>query len=502
MIAALVGLLLLQAADPLEGLRAEAREERERAIEELARSGAPCSELAGLLPRLDPRTAAGVAAALARRGDAAAIPLLLPSARGEDPEIGLAAARAILEIAMRTGAPLEVAREERLEERMCAAAREAVRGQLAERRGIPDYDAPGGLRPLLGGGRFAAAALEAEASDGGLPWMYRAHALVAAVRLSSEGSAGLCRALLRDAEPKVRSWAAEMLLRVGDEADRQALADLLVTRAGRDGDLTLAALAAVQQGAAASPAAIGEMERLVLGGPLELALEASTALQRVGPGPCRSATRARVLDLLASEERRAGAGVSAVLFDARVGPLDADLRLRMRGSATDLLHLAGIADRAEALAAMRPFLDPEKPLDLHEHMRARVLRALLLRHDAPWEDRLAFARGCLRSESPSIRATGARMLAGAPREVIGRVAEDLDRARGDASESVRLAVAALSPAEAVPALLQVVFDGDPRATREAAALLALAKPEWPRIDPAAPVAERRQAVWELSSGRR
>jgi len=505
--AALFCLLLLPVPDPFEGFERLSRDERERAVLALAASG-PSSE--ELLARL--RDAAGrppdvveeaILELLARRADDAALRGLAGRVRTAGPEPAEAAARALLAGAAAAGEPRggeALALPDLPAERMRGAVRAAVDRWLDAAGEMPDYDGSAAARPMAMLGPLAYGELGEAARDGARLWKRRRAAMVALARAGSEEAAPRLAPLLDDDEPMVRAAAGELLLRLGTRGALEAVAATLGRGRAMEQDLQRSAMTACERLGSVDDAGAATLLRTLREGSVDDALAAAAALRRARPGPeTDAAIAARCARLLDREERSAGSGALVALFELRAGPLDAPCRERMARSGTALVRAAASSDRDEALAILRPLLDPEKPLPRLEHMRVNVAHRLLLRHAAPPEDRLRFAAANLSSDAPKTRVSGARILLGLPEAAREPLRPALERLLDDPREPVRLAAAAALPPgpRTRRILLEAVVDGDPSATAEALSLLRNREPGADLPSAEEPVASRRAKARRL-----
>jgi hypothetical protein len=489
------GLLLgaLFAADPAEGLASPFRDAREAAIRELARLGA--GAIRPLLDHADLRVGLGAIEALGRCGVEAAEPLAA-AAGHRDPERGAAAARALVALACERLLDLEALSAPPLAvERLETAVRSEVAERIALLRAPPAFDQPQVYRPMFVLGRAAERALLASAADRALEGDARAHAVVALARLAGAEAAPALRAALEDSEPAVRGAAATMLVRLGDVEGCRALAAALGRGFRLDALVRQAAVAAVAAGAEADGEGLATLEAIVERMSLPEACAAAAALRRADPNRAARAVAVRMRRFLASEQAVPGAGAGAAALALAADATESSWADSLRGHPDALLR-AAVARGPGALQAARALFAPSRDDAGREGVRVQVVATLLLRHDAPWDDRLACAQPLLSSDASHYRRWGAALLEGAPAEVVAPVAPALVAILEDRVETTRLlaaaAVAPHAPAGAARVALLALVDGDPQAARTAARVLAAAGHDLATLDSRAPVRERRR----------
>jgi len=489
-------LLLAQPAAVLDGLTDESRAVRERAVAALAESGPPAAELVRQLSHDDPRVVRGVAEVLRVRGDVSVLPELARYADHPDPQRARPAVRALVALALPHRAMLEdlASGRPRLAARLDAEVAAAVEEHLRDRRGAPNLDFPHAYRPLYAGGRHAAKALRAVLEDRRGDAFVRAHALHALARL--QGAGAYLERALDDPAPEVRSAAAALVWRYAHRQGLERLVDLLESdRALQPGVRSYAAAAAERLGRLGPKGAV-LMERTVTNYGLFSALGAAAALKASYPERAAKVVRGRVLRLLDVERKAAGGGAGAALLDLRVGPLPAGLRARMAATGTPLLQAAATDDSAEALAHLEPVVAPARIRGNGEAVRVRGVYKLLRKHRAPAVARVAFAGSVLDREASGLRIYGLYVLRGVDPKTWRPLRPSVERALESGRASVRLAAAALLPDRALPAVVDALYDGDPRHARSALRILR-AHPHLPSADRDATVAERRRHALRL-----
>jgi len=491
MTAAVLLMVLAQAAPPLDDLAHESRAVRDQAVRRLAAGGPPSAAVAALLADPDARVALGAAEVLRLRRDPDVLALLARAADGPDATRGAAAAAAL--VATAGDARVDVASlgfpgMTVLPARLNGAYRDAARDALLPMEYGPSIDRPQAYRALLAGGDHAARALLDLARDGGTPGPARAHALHAWARLTGSTPVDF----LADAEPVVRDAAAALALRYGDpEALARLAGRLEETRTLRTAELHAAAIA-VRRTRHVGPAGILVLERAVRDGEIRLAADAAAALLAAAAEAGAKALRARALRHVDEAERTAGAGIEIAILELRAGPLPEDLRARMR-ALEDPLVAACVSD--DPAARIRPVLG--RRLGVREVLRVEIVARLLDRPGATDADRILFAATALVNDAPSARRAGLEALRGVPANAWAALLPRITAALTDRDEPLRLAAAALlvPEPEALLACADALYDGDPWAGRRVAALLAAARV--PTGDLRAPVGERRRASLEL-----
>jgi len=498
MVTAVLCLLVAQAAGELDGLRHPSRAVREATIERLAAEGPPSAELLPHVARGDARLAAGVAAILRHRREAAVLPALARHADHGDAARADIAARLLLEIAAYRRVPLHDLHfpgMELLPRRLEQAVESQALALLGRYRRRPSVERPQLYRPLFVGGTYAATVLARLAGDTQRSGVLRAHALHAYLRLVGRKGRPLVAGALTDPQPEVRAAATQLAWRYGVEID--TLARLL------DSDRPLGAT--VRSYAVAAAAHRRRLERapaerllnLAWEAPVRTAVGTAAALKATHPDLAAKLIEKHVQHALVADRRRVGAGLAAGLFELRVGPLAPDLRQGLGAARTPLLRSLVENDPQKALALLRSSLAPRAAVGRQETYRVEIVYALLLRHRAPWVDRVAFAGAAMHRELVSARRLGARALQGAPEELVEPLKPALRGLLADGDASVRLAAAAvLRPEpEALQVLADALYDGDPIAARRVAACL-------PDVDPKAPVSVRRRLALRISPGGR
>jgi hypothetical protein len=501
MATAVLCLLVAQATSDLEGLKHPSRAVREATIERLATAGPPSADLVAHVADSDARVAAGVAAALRRRCDAAVLPALARHADHPDPARADVAARLLVEIAAVRRRPLSGVHFEGME-LLPRRIEQAVEGQAVELLGRyrrpPSLERPQLYRPLYAGGSHAAAVLSRLVRDTGRTALLRAHALHACLRLVGKEGRPLVAEALSDPQPEVRAAAAQLAWRYGVEID--TLVGLLDAERPLQPTVRTYAIAAAERRRRLSRKAARRIHQLAWEAPVRTAVGTAAALRVTHPDLAGGLIKKYVAQALEGDRRRVGAGLEAGIFELRAGPLAPDLRRRLGEARTPLLRALVETDPQKALALVRPSLAPRAAVGRMESYRIEIVLALLRRHDAPWADRVAFGRAAIHRESVRARRLGAQALRGAPEELLGPLKPRLRQLLADGDASVRLAAAAVLVPE--PAALEVcrdaLYDGDPVAARRVAACLA---PAW-KVDPNAPVDRRRRLALRISPGGR
>ncbi len=494
-------LLLLLLGGPPDPLLDPSREVRERAIVDLALRGPPTAELLAALDDPDPRRVAGTAAALARRGDRAALPALARLADDIEGARGRAGAEALVAIAFGCDFPLDslgIGEAALASARIEAAVRREVEELLAATGSRANGDRPQEFRRLFAGGERTARALRRVLVEGAAG-AARAGALTILLKLTGGDALPECDVLLADADATVRARAAWALLRGGDGAAIARLAAL----AEQEGDLEVGLHFAVFH-AIARCGAVGSrgamlLETAVRERPLDYALAAANALRRADPVRAERVMRLRAERHLLSEAKSPGAGREIAVFHLLAGPLPPDLVARMASCGTPLLAAAAEPDTSRAIALLGELLAPRLPGGADELYRVRIIDAILRRPEAPWEARAAFSAALLKSEASSVRGMALSLLAGAPEEVLVPLRPQLLLTLADPSEGARVGAAALagdSPA-ALRVLLDALYDGEPALAARIVGALRAARPGWTLPDPRAPVEVRRRAALDL-----
>ncbi|MHC4973167.1 MAG: hypothetical protein ACYTG3_12625 [Planctomycetota bacterium] len=501
MATAVLCLLLAQATADLEGLKHPSRAVREATIERLATKGPPSAELVPYVAHEDARVAAGVASILRLRRDAAVLPALARHADHPDPARADAAARLLVEIAAHRRRPLaefHFAGMKLLPRRLERAVDSQALELLGRYRRRPSLERPQLYRPLYAGGTYAAVVLARLARDAQRPGVLRAHALHAYLRLVGRKGRPLVAEALVDPQPEVRAAGAQLAWRYGIEID--TLAGLLDS--GRPLGPTVrsyAVGAAEHRRRLGRPTAI-RLRDLAWEAPVRTAVGTAAALEATHPDLAERLIESHVERALKADRNRVGAGLSAGLFELRVGPLAPALRERLGAARTPLLRALVESDAEKALALVRPSLAPRAAVGRQEAYRVEIVYALLLRYRAPWADRVAFGGAAINREFAAARRLGARALRGAPEELVRPLKPRLRQLLADGDASVRLAAAAvlLPEPEALQACADALYDGDPVSAKRVAACL----PAELEVDPKAPVNARRRLALRISPGGR
>jgi len=498
MATAVLCLLVAQLAGDLEGLRHPSRAVREATIERLARDGPPSMELVANVAHGDARVVAGVAAVLRLRRDAAVLPALARHADHPDPARADVAARLLVEIAAHRRVPLSDLHFEgmellprRLERAVGSQALELIRRY----RRSPSLERPQLYRPLYAGGPYAATAVARLVRDTRRPGVFRAHALHAYLRLVGRDGRPMVAEALVDPEPEVRAAAAGLAWRYGVEID--TLARLLDSGRALRAIVRSYAVAASERRRRLGREPALRLLDLAWEAPVRTAVGTAAALKVTHPDLAEKLIEKHVEHALKADGRRVGAGLAAGLFAFRAGPLPPELRERLGAARTPLLRALVESDPEEALALVRTSLAPPASVGRQEAYRVEIVYRLLMRHRAPWADRVAFGAAAIHRDLGSARRLGAQALRGAPDELVRPLKPALRRLLADGDASIRLAAAAvlLPEATALQVLADALYDGDPVAARRVAACL-------PEVDPKAPVAARRRLALRISPGGR
>ncbi|MHC4953710.1 MAG: HEAT repeat domain-containing protein [Planctomycetota bacterium] len=478
-------ILLLLPARPgsqeMEALRDPSRVVRERAIEALAASAQPTSGLLLLLHEEDPRVRRGVCEVLARRGDPVAIPSLLldgsPAAADACVRIAHRCRLDLPEIATLATAPMR--------EKIVRAHARAVHRHLDKMRGRLKLKRPQVHRALHAGGAWSAVILRRIAKDTEQPAKKRAHALHAAQLLIGRAQFSDLVALLNDPVPELRAAAITLLWRLHDVRGNRLLARLL-DRGSRltHGELYFV-VSAVDQGGTPNAAGYDFLASLIGTAPAPLAADAAGALLRNDKKRAVPLLVARV-----KEELRSKSSAAAAIFYLRCGAPSAELAALAKDCKEPLVPLAAETDREKARKMLRAQLDPRR--GSQEWIRVRVVTALLVRHNAPFEDRLRYARGVVDSDVADWRAGAFRLLRGAPQPLIDPLRPKLEAALQQPFESVRVnaAILLLPDAGAQRVLWTALYDGDLRTAWSAGPALDAG------LDRHTPLAERRRQARE------
>jgi len=487
-------LLLLLAQAPVDDLAHDSRAVRDAAIRELAAGGPPSSAIVALLADPDERVALGAAEVLRLRCDREVLPQLARAADVPDAARGAAAAAALLATAAEARvdiATLDFPGMHALHARLDEAYRNAIRQKLLSLDAGASLDRPQVYRPFLGGGDHAARALRELAGDPEAPGAARAHALHALARLTGE----VPLEAIDDPEPLVRGAAALLVLRYGDPRGVERLAARVDgTAALGTLELHCAALA-VRRTGHVGPEGRKRLARAVSDREPRLAAAAAGALLAVDPEAGMTALRARVERHLREAERKEGAGVDAVIFALRAGPLPDDLRARMAALDDPLLAASVAKEPAAALPGLL-----ERSSGVRESLRVEIVSHLLRDPGVKDPQRVHFAASVLSTDVAWARRAGLTALGSAGPGSWSALRPIVTQALEDRDEPVRVAAAVLllpdPPAVAVCA--DALYDGDPASARCVAEALAGAKIK--SVDAGAPVAVRRRASLELMQG--
>ncbi|MHC4550677.1 MAG: HEAT repeat domain-containing protein [Planctomycetota bacterium] len=502
MAAAILCLLIAQATGDVEALTHPSRTVREEAIARLAEQGPATGELVSLLAHEDARVVAGIAAVLQRRLDPAGLPALARHADHPDAARAEVAARTVVAIASRRRIRFEELHYEGMDllpRRLERAAAELASAWLGRWHGGGSVDRPQLYRPLYAGGSYTATALGRILRDTKRPWTVRAHALHAYARLVGRAAVPALLERLDDPRPQVRAAAAALVWRYGDRDALATLARQLDAERALHPTVRSYAAAAAEKLRMLGARGAARLVPLVRDSPPQIAAGAAAALRATYPELAARTVRARVLHEMEGDARKPGAGLEAALFELRLGPLTDDLRARLSASSHGLIRAVVEDDPARALELAGPWIAPRAATGAKEHLRLDVTYRLLLRHPAPWQQRVAFAAAALRRDTSYARRQGLRILRGAPPELWQPLLPRVYPALLHSDESTRLAAAALlvPRPRALEVCVDALYDGDPRSAAVASDLLREARPDLPAVDPRAPVAERRRLAIEL-----
>ncbi len=484
MIALFVTLLLQGSGVDEAALESPSRAERERALAQLAKT-ASSEQLAALLDRAGPRSAAGLIRLLARRSDDFAWQALRGQLQHADAGRAEAAATAVVELAMRTWRELP-ATTGPTGARLDAAWRRATLAILGSRRHRPSLEWSASYRGLIAGGDRVAHILKAIVAQPGQPARTRAHALAAYQMLvGGRAAAPLLRHALDDVDPYVRRTAAGLV------SLREAGAAIVARWERSTTPNSTLALRAAQAIAAradhewARAILVGEtgkahLRRMVTQEPMVDTLAAARAWHALGEdGPIRARIKAMALR---GKRVPQHARSALLLLEIVGGPTAAapDVRTHLLAFGGPLAEAYFAATGAEALRALRSQFQVKEKRDSDEWVRIRLTWRLLQRHNARPADRLAFLRSMIGYASTEARGIALRLLAEIPSDDRRAFLSHIRRSLSHPAASVRVAAARLLPGdpEARVVTIYALYDGVVSGSR----LRATIAETWPELE--------------------
>lgn len=502
MSALLVALVLQAPVLAMDAFTHPARRVREAAIARAAAGPATSADLLAYLDHADSRVARAVIAVLLRRLDEDALPALARCGEHRDTARAEEAARTAVAIALHHQVDLEDLSFDgmrSLPARIQRAVDADIEACLPRIRGRGHTHKTQNYRRFFAGGRYAARALERISRDRTQVEHVREHALYGLAMLSGFRFEDTLLDLLDDAMPRVRVACCSLIYQYGTTPSMRKLARRLDgVRMHQEHEITWI-VAAVERTGVLSAGGAKKLERLVRDGVTNRALGAAAALRRTRPETFLRAVRERVQRLLGYEAGHPDAASEVALFELRVGPLEDDLRARMRRSRNPLVSASAQDDSAQALRVLAAVIAPKDAVGSLEATRTRIVSRLLALHQAPNEDRVRFATQALNKQHMRSRRDGMYVL-GVLRGTGASLRPRLRTLLDDPYGPVRLdAARLLAPStKAIEVAIAALYDGDHRSARVVRRILRRWRPEWPTVNGDGDTKDRRRLARTLA----